>query len=119
VVGCEIPERFLTRIENVSFFLDLSSGVGYCPNRPDPNQAYSVVKTSCATGYYSFAHEIGHNMGCQHNRKDSGAAGINWGYLASDHRSIMSYGNTRRVLNFSSANDEVTWDGKKKGPGRH
>ena len=29
--------------------------------------AYSVVKRSCATGYFSFGHELGHNMGADHD----------------------------------------------------
>jgi hypothetical protein len=29
--------------------------------------AYAVVKRSCATGYYSFGHEIGHIQGADHN----------------------------------------------------
>ena len=31
-----------------------------------PN-AYSVVAHSCATGYYSFGHELGHNMSAHHD----------------------------------------------------
>ncbi len=30
--------------------------------------AFSVVKASCALGNYSFAHELGHNIGMQHDR---------------------------------------------------
>jgi hypothetical protein len=29
--------------------------------------AFSVVHRTCATGYYSFAHEIGHNQGAHHD----------------------------------------------------
>lgn len=29
---------------------------------------FSVVKRDCATGYYSFGHELGHNMGARHDR---------------------------------------------------
>ena len=32
-----------------------------------PN-AYAVVDRTCATGYYSFGHEMGHNMGLNHAR---------------------------------------------------
>ncbi len=34
-----------------------------------PN-AYAVVDLTCATGYYSFGHELGHNMGLNHARPD-------------------------------------------------
>ena len=36
--------------------------------------ACSVVKSSCALGNYSFAHELGHNLGMQHDRITVGAA---------------------------------------------
>ncbi len=31
-----------------------------------------VVARSCATGYYSTGHEIGHMYGCSHNKEASG-----------------------------------------------
>jgi hypothetical protein len=31
------------------------------------SHAFSVVLRSCATGYYSFGHELGHNMGANHD----------------------------------------------------
>jgi hypothetical protein len=31
------------------------------------SSAFSVVHHSCATGYYSLAHEIGHNQGAHHD----------------------------------------------------
>ena len=47
-----------------------------------PN-AFSVVERSCMTGYYSFGHEIGHNMGLNHARADpvgTGAFSYSYGY---------------------------------------
>jgi len=35
---------------------------------PSSKNAYSVTSWRCATGYYSFGHEIAHNMGCNHDR---------------------------------------------------
>ena len=35
----------------------------------DNGLTFSVTKKSCATGYYSFGHEIAHNFGCGHNRE--------------------------------------------------
>ena len=32
-------------------------------------QTLGVVQRSCATGYYSFAHEIAHMYGAYHNRE--------------------------------------------------
>ena len=31
----------------------------------------SVTRKNCATGYYSFGHELGHNFGCNHNPEAS------------------------------------------------
>jgi hypothetical protein len=39
------------------------------------DKAFSVVYTPCATGYYSFAHEMGHNQGATHDRQNSGGPG--------------------------------------------
>ena len=57
-----------------------------------------VVQRSCATGYYSLGHEIGHMFGAQHNR-ETGATNPTYpaafGYLMrppvnSDKRTIMA-----------------------------
>ena len=60
------------------------------------SHAFSVLHHSCATGYYSFAHEIGHNMGSQHNRSNSsqpGAFSYSYGFQdpANRFRTIMAY----------------------------
>ena len=60
--------------------------------------AMSVVNYSCATGYYSFAHEIGHIQGASHNVENSGGASFAYGYgyrniaTSPAWRTIMSYG---------------------------
>jgi len=35
---------------------------------PGKNRMFSVTSQQCATGYYSFGHEIAHNLGCNHDR---------------------------------------------------
>lgn len=57
-----------------------------------------VVKKSCATGYYSFGHEIGHGLGLRHNRaaassKTSMTQPYAYGYIikSGKYRSIMAY----------------------------
>jgi len=45
-------------------------GIAWLMNSPSvsfESDAFSVVAQSCATGYYSFAHELGHNMGSRHD----------------------------------------------------
>jgi len=52
-------------------------GVAYLMDTLSPDWApwaFSVVNHSCATGYYSFAHEIGHNQGAHHDIANAGGA---------------------------------------------
>jgi peptidyl-Asp metalloendopeptidase len=58
--------------------------------------AFSVVSRICAAGNYTFAHELGHNMGSHHDRANaSGPAAYpySYGYQAPDtaFRTIMAY----------------------------
>lgn len=58
--------------------------------------AFMVIKDSCATGYYSFGHELGHLMSARHNpEKDDKtipyAFGHGFLYSSGGWRSIMSY----------------------------
>jgi len=59
--------------------------------------AFSVVARSCATGYYSFAHELGHNMGARHDWYVDNTAyspySYNHGYVnrSAGWRTIMAY----------------------------
>ena len=48
----------------VSFWVDISQycGIGYRPDNPRAQTAFSMVQWDCATGYYSFGHELAHNM---------------------------------------------------------
>ena len=56
--------------------------------------AFSVVARICATGNFSLGHEMGHNMGLQHDRTDTPANGVfpfSHGYADTPHgfRDIM------------------------------
>jgi hypothetical protein len=80
----------------VNIIVDTGSycGIGYRPSTPTAGDAFSVTQWSCATGYYSFGHEIAHNMGCNHDRANAGSSGgSNYGYQApnSAFRTIMAY----------------------------
>jgi hypothetical protein len=60
--------------------------------------AFTVADQSCITGYYSFAHEIGHLQGARHDRFVDGSTtpyAYGHGYIPStkNWRTIMSYGN--------------------------
>lgn len=101
----------------VAMLVDTGSycGIGYRPNNPSAGDAFSLTKWSCATGYYSFGHEIAHNMGCNHDRNNAGGGNsnnygfqYNFGSSYNDRfRSIMAYdckpGGCPRVPYFSSS----------------
>ena len=61
--------------------------------------AFALVSSNCATGYYSFAHEMGHNMAARHDWYVDGTVNspysYNHGYVApaKNWRTIMSYSN--------------------------
>jgi hypothetical protein len=83
--------------------------------------AFSVVAHDCAIGYYSFGHELGHNMGSQHDRGNAGspgAFGYSYGYQdpQADFRTIMAYncpGGCPRIQFFS--NPAVAYQGQTTG----
>lgn len=76
-----------------------SCGIGYLMTFVTPffeSSAFSVVSRNCATGYYSFGHELGHNMGAHHDwyvESDPGAYSYSHGFVnAGDRwRTIMAY----------------------------
>jgi hypothetical protein len=86
------------------------------------NKAFSVVDQSCATGYYSFAHEMGHNQGSHHDvyvAPGNGVYSYSHGYVdpTCKFRTIMAYankcGSVTRVNYWS--NPSVYYGGKITG----
>lgn len=61
------------------------------------SSGFSVVKRECATGNFSFAHELGHNMAARHDRyvddTDNSPYSYNHGFVnvADRWRTIMAY----------------------------
>lgn len=99
----------------------LTTGTAYCGIgylNSTAATAFSVVATSCATGYYSFGHEIGHNQGAEHDPANSGTAGYAHGYQypAGKWRTIMAYNCTSGCtrLNYWS-NPRITYGGVPMG----
>jgi hypothetical protein len=69
-------------------------GVGYIG--PSIGSMYSVSHYSCATGYYTFGHELGHNFGLNHDRGSKNQctnAGYAYGFRdpQAEFRSILAY----------------------------
>ena len=71
---------------------------------------YSVTATNCATGNYTFGHEIGHNMAARHDRANDNTDGspfnYNHGYVdnTNNFKTIMGTGGNTRIQYFSNSN---------------
>jgi parallel beta-helix repeat protein len=91
---------------------DCYCGVSYI--NADSEHAFCVVSQDCATGYYSFGHEIGHLFGARHNPEEDPFVfpyPYGHGYLHSGGwRTIMAYNDSqicpngfcKRILNWSN-----------------
>jgi hypothetical protein len=87
----------------VSFWVEKmdACGIGYLMTNVSTafaSSGFSVVMRDCATGYYSFGHEMGHNMGAHHDRYVSdgdGAYTYSHGYVytPAKWRTVMAYNN--------------------------
>jgi hypothetical protein len=91
-------------------------GIGYLG--PSASYAHSVTARTCIVGNYTFAHEVGHNLGSHHAPED-GASGAwkSYGYGYKDYtanfRTVMAYAPGARILNFS--NPDVLHNGRATG----
>lgn len=97
-----------------------SCGIAYVQDTPASwfdQLAFSVVSRNCATGYYSFAHELGHNLGCQHDHANAGTGAYSYSYghrsSTNQWRTIMSYAPGTRIQHFSSP--DVDYSGEATG----
>jgi hypothetical protein len=86
------------------------------------SSAFSVVNHSCATGYFSFGHELGHNQGVHHDLEAAAGSSAIFPYAfgyqdpLGDFRTIMAYncpGGCVRINHFS--NPDVLFNGEPTG----
>ena len=84
-------------------------GLGYLMTNVSNNfrdSAFSVTKASCATGNYTLAHELGHNMGCAHDPGNASIAAYpySYGYRTpnAQYRTVMAYAPGARIPYFSN-----------------
>lgn len=75
-------------------------GIGYLmgsnQSTGNANNGFTVTSRTCAVGNLSFAHELGHNMGSQHNPENGSGATYSFGYghyVDGNFRTVMSYVN--------------------------
>jgi len=84
-------------------------GIGYMADSEHLSDidAFTVVRRDCATGYLSFTHEIGHNLGLNHDRYSEHTRDKNDGLGNYGH---LSYQDKQRTM---MATNEECWDTSK------
>ena len=90
----------------VSLFVESAQYCGYGWIGPDPNYAFSVINRGCASGNYSYPHELGHNFGARHDTYvDSSttpyAYGHGWVDVGERWRDVMAYNNACAAVGVS------------------
>jgi len=90
------------RADDVILFVDDGDycGIAWC-QPVTAARAFCIVSWDCAVGNNSFAHEIGHNQGCAHNREDAGS-GCNLYSYSYGHRFIASGSRYRTIMSYAS-----------------
>jgi hypothetical protein len=98
-------------------------GIGYLNNSLSASSAFSVSRYNCAIGYYSFAHELGHNKGSHHDPASASGGALfsySFGYQdpGAQFRTVMAYncpGGCARYQYFSNPNVTFQSTGKVTG----
>merc|ERR1712127_573408 len=104
-------------------FTNANCGIGFTYTAASGDgHTLTVVKKSCAYGYHSSGHEVGHNYGCQHNKENGHNTHYDYGYgwfIGPDgfgYRTCMAYsedGHKTRLNRFS--NPLLFYDGEVTG----
>jgi len=103
-VGADVVSMFVNNFN--------ACGIGFlmcCGGYPGfESNAFNVVDKDCITNF-SFAHEVGHNLGCHHDRDNAGggaAFSYAYGYRTPNqiYRTVMAYQPGTRIGYFSNPN---------------
>jgi hypothetical protein len=117
--------RAATGADTVVLLVEETSACGIAfvmtePGAAFADHAFALVNRSCATGYYSFGHELGHNLGSAHHPEFGEAAAAAWAYGHRDadagFRTVMAYnctGGCPRVNHWSDPT--ATYNGAPMG----
>jgi hypothetical protein len=99
--------RTALQADLVVYFTERSEycGLAWLYNRY-PQYGFSVVTRSCATSNMTFPHELGHNMGAEHDRyvvSDASSSAYNYGYVDTTARirTVMAYNDACVALGFN------------------
>ncbi|GGK34261.1 peptidyl-Asp metalloendopeptidase [Pilimelia terevasa] len=113
-------QRDELRADVVALITEKGNACGVAPGLDVAADAAFVVATrSCATGYFTFGHEIGHLQGAGHNKAQgtNGKYAYGHGYLRDgEWRTIMAYDcpkKCKRVQHWSNPNKQ--YDGQALG----
>lgn len=101
------PLREETKADVVSLWVETAEG-GVCGiafimesvSTAFSPYAYSVVRRECATGYYSFGHELGHVMGARHDWYVDDTDGSPFAY---NHAYVMPNKGWRTIMGYNNA----------------
>lgn len=114
-------ERALTQANIVVVLLNSTTYCGLAPLYASAQYAFTAVSRTCATGNYTFAHEIGHLLGATHDPENGTNNKYAYGYgykRPGMWRTIMAYdcstgGRCPRLNFWSSPN--LTYHGEPLG----
>ena len=90
----------------VSLFVENPQYCGYGWVGPSAGYAFSVVNRGCASGNYSFPHELGHNFGARHDSYVDPSTtpytyGHGWVDVGEAWRDVMAYNNACAAVGVS------------------